>query len=43
MKKYVIEYGQGWIDYKDGRLVATCGANARAGDEQVGALLAKWK
>ena len=43
LKKYVIEYGQGWIDYKDGRLVATCGANVRAGDEQVGALLAKWK
>ena len=43
LKKYVIEFGQGWIDYKDGRLVVTCGANVRAGDEQVGALFAKWK
>ena len=43
LKKYVIEFGEGWIDYKDGRLVATCGANVRAGDEQVGALFAKWK
>lgn len=43
LKKYVIEFGPGWIDYQDGRLVATCGANVRAGDEQVAALFGKWK